>query len=130
MGHHRGRWGLAVIRGDLYLVNFEPAVGSEANKTRPAVLVSNDHANASSARTGRGVVTVVPVTSNVNRVYDFQVRISTYGTGLRTTSKAQAEQVRSVNISRLGLRLGALDAKTLDALNDALALHLGLTTFG
>ena len=49
-------------RGEIRLVDLEPGRGSEADKTRPAVIVSNDGANAAAARSGRGVLTVVPVT--------------------------------------------------------------------
>ena len=59
-------------RGEIRLVDLEPVRGNEANKRRPAVLVSNDRANTTAARLGRGVVTVVPVTSNVARVFPFQ----------------------------------------------------------
>ena len=60
-------------RGEIRLVDLEPVRGAEANKTRPAVIVSNDGANATAQRLGRGVVTVVPVTSSTERVYPFQV---------------------------------------------------------
>ena len=60
-------------RGDIHLVDLDPARGSEANKRRPAVIVSNDAANATAGRLGRGVITVVPVTSNIDRVFPFQV---------------------------------------------------------
>ncbi|PRC55794.1 mRNA interferase MazF9, partial [Mycobacterium sp. ITM-2017-0098] len=52
-------------RGEIWQVDLEPARGGEANKTRPAVIVSNDRANATASRLGRGVITVVPVTSNI-----------------------------------------------------------------
>lgn len=52
----------------------QPARGAEADKRRPAVIVSNDAANAASSRFGRGVVAVVPLTSNVSRIYPFRAR--------------------------------------------------------
>lgn len=55
--------------------DLDPDIGAEANRCRPVVIVSNDGANATAARLDRGVVTVVPVTSNVTRVYPFQVRL-------------------------------------------------------
>jgi len=85
-------------RGDIHLVDLTPVLGSEANKRRPAVIVSNDGANEAGARLGRGVVTVVPVISSVERVYPFQVRLPAGATGLERDSKAQAEQVRSVAV--------------------------------
>ena len=59
-------------RGEIVTVDLDPAHGSEASKTRPAVIVSNDTANSTADRLGRGVITVVPVTSHTERVYPFQ----------------------------------------------------------
>jgi mRNA interferase MazF len=90
------------------------------------VIVSNDGANLTAARLGRGVVTVVPVTSNIARVYPFQVMLEASDTGLKRDSKAQAEQVRSVAIERVGRRIGAVRPPLMSRLNDALRLHLAL----
>lgn len=113
-------------RGDLYWVDLEPAQGSEANKVRPAVLVSNNAANSSAQRSRKGVVTVVPVTSSVERVLPFHVLLPAADCGLGKDSKAQAEQVRSVSASRLRNRIGALPRPVLQKLDGALRLHLGL----
>jgi mRNA interferase MazF len=115
-----------MLRGEIRLVNLDPVVGAEANRRRPAVIVSNDGANATAARLGRGVITVVPVTSNVDRVYPFQVRLLASSAGLRTDSKAQAEQVRSVAVGRVGRLLGRLPADVMAQLDEALRLHLAL----
>ena len=113
-------------RGEIRLIDLEPVRGSEADKRRPAVLVSNDRANAAAERSGRGVVTVVPVTSNVARVFPFQTLLPAGRTGLRADSKAQAEQVRSVSVERIGPVVGSVPAELLAALDDALRLHLQL----
>lgn len=113
-------------RGEVRLVDLDPARGSEADKRRPAVVVSNDRANAAAARLGRGVVTVVPVTSNVTRVFDFQVLLPVATSGLRVDSKAQCEQVRSVAVQRLGPVVGLLPAPIMAEVDDALRLHLQL----
>jgi mRNA interferase MazF len=115
-----------VRRGEIVSVALDPARGSEADKTRPAVVVSNDAANDTATRLGRGVVTVVPVTSNVTRVYPFQVLLPASQTGLPRDSKAQAEQVRSVAVERVGQRLGQLTPALVTELDRALRLHLGL----
>ena len=115
-----------IRRGDIHSVDLDPARGSESNKRRPAVIVSNDAANATAARLGRGVITVVPITSNVERVYPFQVLLPAAGTGLDRDSKAQAEQIRSIAFERLGERLGVVPASILLDLDEALRLHLGL----
>src|SRR3989442_6648131 len=83
-------------RGEIRVVDFDPGRGSEASKRRPAVIVSNDGANAVAARLGRGVITVLPITSNIRRIYPFQVRLPAAASGLRQDSKAQAAQSRSV----------------------------------
>ena len=95
-------------RGELRLVDLDPVRGSEANKRRPAVIVSNDGANGAAERLGRGVLTVVPVTSSIDRVYPFQVLLPSERTGLDRDSKAQAEQVRAVALERIGTRLGTV----------------------
>lgn len=115
-----------MLRGEIRLVDLDPARGGEANKRRPAVIVSNDRANETAARLGRGVVTVVPITSNVSRLFPFQVFLSAEAVGLRVDSKAQAEQVRSVAVDRVGPVLGALPGATMAALDVALRLHLAL----
>jgi mRNA interferase MazF len=113
-------------RGEVRLVDLEPTRGSEANKRRPAVVVSNDRVNAAVDRLGRGVVTVVPVTSNTERVFPFQTLLPAADTGLRTDSKAQAEQVRSVAVERVGPIVGRVPAPIMARLDDALRLQLQL----
>jgi mRNA interferase MazF len=113
-------------RGEVRLTDLDPARGSEADKRRPAIIVSNDQANAAAVRLARGVVTVVPVTSNVTRVFPFQVLLRADLTGLRVDSKAQAEQVRSIAVERIGPVLGRLPASVIDDVDEALRLHLQL----
>jgi mRNA interferase MazF len=113
-------------RGEIRLVDLDPATGAEANKRRPAVIVSNDGANTTAERLGRGVITVVPVTSNTARVHPFQVLLDATTTGLERDSKAQAEQVRSIAVERVGVRVGALDQALMVELDEALRLHLAL----
>ena len=113
-------------RGDIVAVGLDPVRGSGASKTRPAVIVSNDAANATAERLGRGVITVVPVTSNVARIYPFQVLLRANQTGLDKDSKAQAEQVRSVAVERVGRRLARLPAAVMTDLDEAIRVHLAL----
>lgn len=113
-------------RGDIWLVDLNPVRGNEANKRRPAVIVSNDRANAAATALGRGVVTVVPLTSNVARIYPFQLLLTAATTGLPTDSKAQVEQVRSVALERLSRELGQVSPADMAQLDDALRLHLDL----
>jgi mRNA interferase MazF len=114
-------------RGDIYWVDLEPARATEADKVRPAVLVSNDAANRTAERLGRGVVTMVPLTSSTRRIYPYQVLVPSSASGLAEDSKAQAEQVRSVSTARLRNHAGRLPAPLLADLDRALMLHLGLS---
>jgi len=113
-------------RGEIRVVDLDPARGAEANKRRPAVIVSNDGANSTATRLGRGVITIVPITSNIQRVYPFQVLLPAADTGLQQDSKAQAEQVRSVAVERIGEQVGQVPAPIMLDLDEALRLHLAL----
>ncbi len=108
------------------MVDFEPVRGSEANKRRPAIIVSNDSANAVAERLGRGTVTVVPVTSSTGRVFPFQILLAAELPGLRVESKAQAEQIRTVSADRLGPAMGEVPRDVMAAVDVALRLHLSL----
>ena len=113
-------------RGEIRLADLEPTRGSEADKRRPTIVVSNDRANSTADRLGRGVVTIVPLTSNVRRVHSFQVFVPADVSGLRVDSKAQAEQIRSIAVDRLGPPLGRATASIMAELDEALRLHLQL----
>ena len=113
-------------RGEIRVVDFEPARGAESNKKRPAIIVSNDGANSTAERLGHGVITVIPVTTNVERVYPFQVLLRADDCGLKHDSKAQAEQVRSIALERVGTLVGVLPMNVQALLDDALRLHLSL----
>lgn len=113
-------------RGDIWLVDFEPTVGSQAARTRPAVIVSNDGANTAAGQSRGGVVTVVPLTTNTATVFAFQVLLEPDDTGLQHLSKAQPEQVRSVSVRRLVRPVGSVPRSRMAGLEDALRLHLGL----
>lgn len=115
-----------MLRGEIRLVDLDPARAGEANKRRPAVLVSNDGANTTAAKLGRGVVTVVPITTNTDRVYPFQVLIRAHESGLDRDSKAQAEQVRSVSVDRVTDHIGTVAPELMLEVDEALRLHLAI----
>ena len=109
-------------RGDIYFAQLDPTRGSEIRKTRPVVIVSNDIANRASS-----LVTVAPLSSNVARVFPFEVAVSAAQSGLPKDSKAMAQQVRTIDKARLAnARSGSLPAVQLAALDAALRLHLAL----
>lgn len=126
MGARHRRRADRVKRGEIWLADLDPARPTEAAKTRPVILVSNDRANDAAARLGWGVVTVVPVTSNTDKIYPFQMWIASGDGGLQHDSKAQCEQVRSIAVTRLARKLGTLDDHLMEVLDQTLRLHLGL----
>lgn len=115
-----------MLRGDIHLAELDPVRGEEAAKRRPVVIVSNDGANTTAALLDRGVITVVPVTSNLAHIHPFQVLLPAGDVGLDRDSKAQAERVRSIAVRRIGARLGRLTPVLQSQLDEALRLHLSL----
>lgn len=95
-------------RGDIVLVSLDPVIRNEQGKHRPAVVVSNDGANLRADRHSAGVISVVPITSNVTRVHSFQVLLTRDQSGLDRDSKAQGEQIRSVSMLRVVRTVGRL----------------------
>jgi mRNA interferase MazF len=112
---------VSVKRGDVFLVNFDPTVGAETQKTRPALVVSNDISNTHSP-----IVSISPITSNVTRVYSFEVEISAAMAGLKSRSKIMVHQTRAVDKIRLIKKLGHLPEQILEDVNNALKLHYDL----
>ncbi len=109
-------------RGDIYLVDFEPALANQANKQRPAIIVTNNTANIK----GSSVV-VIPLSGNTQTVYPFQVLLPTNYTNLDQDSKAQTELIRSVSRERLLKRLGGVPEELMLDVDSSIGLHLGLT---
>lgn len=108
-----------IQRGDIFLVDLDPVVGSEVGKTRPAVVLQNELANRTSP-----TVTVLPLSSKVDRVFPFQVLIPAGEGGLEHDSKALCEQIRTLSRRRLLQRLGSLSPERLKEIRNALERHL------
>jgi mRNA interferase MazF len=104
-------------RGDVWWVEFDPAIGSEIAKRRPAIIVSNDSANRNLSR-----VVVVPLTSNTSRLYPGEALVKIGD----KASKAMSDQIMAADKSRLKSKLGELQKEDLQSVEDALRLQLGL----
>ena len=104
-------------RGEVWWVEFDPSVGSEIRKTRPAIIISNDGANRNLAR-----VVVIPLTSNTARVYPGEAVVIVEG----KASKAVADQIMAADKKRLKDKLGNLSRDDLEAVEEAIKEHLGL----
>lgn len=108
-------------RGDIYRVSWEPSIKGEPAFSRPAVILTNNHANDHLPH-----LVVAPITSNVARLYPFNVLLPLACCGLKESSKIQLNYVRGLNRTRLTSYLGSLSEALLLELDEKLRTHLGL----
>ena len=104
-------------RGDVWWVTFEPVVGGEIQKERPAIIISNDIANRLLNR-----VQVVPVTGNIDRLYPSEAYVTVNG----SQQKAMADQLTTVSKKRFTNKLGKLSKSDLQAVERVVKIQLGL----
>ncbi len=109
-------------RGDVYLVNFDPTLGAEIRKTRPALVLQNDIANRHSP-----ITIVAAITSHFgDRLYPTEVLVEAPEGGLSTDSVILLNQIRSIDRRRLAKRLGSANPETMTRVDQALRVSLGL----
>jgi mRNA interferase MazF len=104
-------------RGEVWWVDFEPALGSEVRKTRPAVIVSNDASNGAMNR-----VQVIPMTGNTSKLYVFESRIEVKG----AQGKAMADQIMTADKQRLKKRIGKVSPSEMLGIERAIKIQLGI----
>jgi mRNA interferase MazF len=106
-----------MTRGSVWWVEFDPAVGTEIHKTRPAVIVSNDTANKFLAR-----VVVVPLTGNISRIYPGEAVVTVNG----NKNKAMTDQIMSADKSRLKNKIAELSNEDMVSLENAMKRFFSL----
>jgi mRNA interferase MazF len=110
-----------IKRGEIWLANLDPTIGNEINKTRPVVIVSNNTNNAHN-----NVLSILPVTSNTNHIFSFEVFLQKGIANLPKDSKVKADQIRSIDKVRLIKKIGTIPATYINQINNAIQLHLDL----
>lgn len=110
-----------MMRGDIFFVDFEPSVGAEIKKIRPALIISCNEANKH-LRT----VMVIPFSSKTANVYPFEVFVSSVDTGLEVDSKLKIPQMRAVDKARLKKYIGALHEDIIREVEKGIKLHLAM----
>jgi mRNA interferase MazF len=109
-------------RGEIYYADLSPTIGSEINKLRRVLVVSNNAGNRAA-----NTITILPITSNIARVFAFEVALAKTDSGLTKDSKAQAQQIRTISKERIrGKALGSLSGELMRRINAAIKLHLAL----
>ncbi|OQZ00348.1 MAG: hypothetical protein B6D35_06815 [Candidatus Brocadia sp. UTAMX2] len=108
-------------RGDIYLVDFEPSVGAEIRKQRPALIISCNEANKHLK-----TVMAIPFSSKIERVFPFEVFVKKNDSRLDYDSKLKIPQMRAVDKSRLKRYIGTLGNDILEQVEDAIKIHLAI----
>ena len=112
----------SIRKGGIYLVNFDPTVGAEIQRIRPAVVVSNDINNAHSP-----IISIAPISSRVARIFSFEVEIPADVGGLAERSKVMVNQTRAIDKMRILKYIGIPEESYLRKIDAALKLHYDLT---
>lgn len=110
-------------RGDIYFADLNPTLGSEINKKRPVLIISNNSNNRAAS-----TVTVVPITSNISKIYPFEVALSAAESKLSKDSKIQCQQIRTISKIRITTaKIGYVTENILLQVENAIKLHLDFT---
>jgi len=111
-----------IKRGEVYLAALDPVIGREISKTRPVVVLSNNKNNEFA-----GTVTVLPITSkNTSKIYPFEVFLPKATGNLPKNSKVKADQIRTLDKTRLVKKIGKLGQKDISEIERAIKIHLGI----
>lgn len=111
-------------RGEVYYVNFDPTIGVEIKKTRPALIIQNDIGNMHSQAT-----IVAAITSTERDVFPYEVSLKAGEGGLLKDSIVLLNQIRTIDKKRLGKRVGILSLEAMEKIDSAVEISLGLIKF-
>jgi len=112
---------MTIRQGEIYLASPDPVVGAEISKKRPVVVVSDNLNNEFS-----GTVTILPITSSTGKIYPFEVLLRKGSGNLPKDSEVKADQIRTLDKSRLTKRIGALSSADITEIQKAIKIHLDL----
>lgn len=115
-----------MLRGEIREIRLPPGLEGQDERMRLAVIVSNDGSNEAAGRHDRGLVVIVPITTNVELQLPFHVPLAPDDTGMDRDAKAQVEQMRSISVQRIGRLAGTVPASKMSEIDAALRLHLAL----
>lgn len=110
-----------MTRGDIYFIDFEPSVGAEIKKKRPALVISCNEANRHLK-----TLMVIPFSSKIKNIHPFEVLVKKEESGLKVDSKLKIPQMRAVDKSRLDKYTGSLTGETIEKVERAVKLHLAM----
>ncbi|HLC58695.1 MAG TPA: type II toxin-antitoxin system PemK/MazF family toxin [Candidatus Nanoarchaeia archaeon] len=111
-----------IKKGDIWLINLDPTIGHEINKSRPGVIIQNNVGNQYSP-----ITIIAPITSqNTDKVYPIEVLLTKQNSRLEKESKVLLNQIRAIDKRRLIKRLSKVDDESLDKINEALKISLDL----
>ena len=111
-------------RGEVYYVNFDPTVGVEIKKSRPALIIQNDVGNMHSQAT-----IVAAITSTNREIFPYEVFLKSGEGGLQKDSIVLLNQIRTIDKKRLGKRLGTISSESIKKVDKAIEISLGLIKF-
>lgn len=110
-----------ILKGEIYLAELSPTIGSEISKKRPVLIVSNDINNQFA-----DTVSIVPITSTTAKIYPFEVFFPKSEGSLINDSKAKCNQIRTIDKQRIQKNLGKISVEKLKEVERAILIHLGI----
>ncbi len=110
-----------MLKGEIYWADLSPTVGSEISKTRPVLIVSNNVNNQFAA-----TVSILPITSTTAKIYPFEVFLPKGEGNLTNDSKAKANQIRTIDVQRIGNKIGEISRSKSIEIENAILIHLGI----